>query len=119
MRSVARWAHGTPPRRQAEDRLLELKAVVDLLSQVLEDEPATIWLRTPSPDLGYDKPIDLLREGQYRTVIASLLAIAEGSPPDPAVRGINTLAPRRTGYRLGPAQGASVREHGETKGVGP
>jgi uncharacterized protein (DUF2384 family) len=64
VRSVARWAHGTPPRRQAEDRPLELKAVVDLLSQVLEDEPATIWLRTPSPDLGYDQPIDLLREGQ-------------------------------------------------------
>ena len=78
VRSVARWAHGTPPRRQAEDRLLELKAVVDLLGQVLDDEPAANWLRTPNPDLGYDKPIDLLTEGQYRRVIGSLLAIAEG-----------------------------------------
>lgn len=69
---------GTPPRRQAEDRLLELRAVVELLATLLRDEPASRWLRTPNPELGYEKPIDLLAEGRYREVVGVLLALAEG-----------------------------------------
>lgn len=34
-RSVSRWLEGASPRRPAEERLLELKAVVDLLRRVL------------------------------------------------------------------------------------
>lgn len=77
-RSVARWLEGVEPRRQAEERLLELKAVVDLLKQVLRDEPARLWIRSPNPDLGYEKPIDLIAQAQYRRVIGAILAMAEG-----------------------------------------
>lgn len=77
-RSVARWAEGVSPRRSAEDRLLELKSVIDLLHQVLDGEPAHIWLRTPNPSLGYDKPVDLVASGEYRLVVGALLSIAEG-----------------------------------------
>jgi putative toxin-antitoxin system antitoxin component (TIGR02293 family) len=77
-RSVNRWLEGSQPRRAAEDRLLELNAVIDLLRQVLRDEPARLWLRSPNPELGYEKPLDLIAAGEYRRVIGALLALAEG-----------------------------------------
>jgi len=78
-RSVARWqATGSTPRRDAEERLLELKAVLDLLLQVLRPQPARLWLRSPHPNLDYEKPIDLVAAGHYRRVIAELMALAEG-----------------------------------------
>jgi putative toxin-antitoxin system antitoxin component (TIGR02293 family) len=78
-RSVSRWTSAKArPRRDAEDRLLELRAVVEQLRSVLRDEPARLWLRSPNPDLDWRKPLELIAEGQYRRVIGSVLAMAEG-----------------------------------------
>lgn len=77
-RSVSRWAAGSEPRRDAEERLLELKVVIELLRTVLREEPARLWLRSPNADLDYDKPIDLLERGEYRRVIGAIQALAEG-----------------------------------------
>lgn len=77
-RSVSRWLEGAAPRRPAEERLLELKAVVDLLRGVLREEPARLWIRSPNPDLAYEKPLDLVERGEYRRVIGAILALAEG-----------------------------------------
>jgi putative toxin-antitoxin system antitoxin component (TIGR02293 family) len=78
-RSVARWASaGSMPRRENEERLLELKAVIDALTKVLREEPARLWLRSPIPALDYEKPIDLIERGEYRRVIGAILALAEG-----------------------------------------
>lgn len=78
-RSVTRWSTAkSTPRRDSEERLLELKAVVDLLRTVMREEPARLWLRSPNPDLGWRKPLDVIAEGDYRSVIGVILAIAEG-----------------------------------------
>jgi uncharacterized protein (DUF2384 family) len=77
-RSVTRWLGGASPRRPAEERILELKAVVDVLRRVLRDEPARLWIRSPNPDLDYEKPLDLIERGEYRRVIGAILALAEG-----------------------------------------
>ena len=78
-RSVARWrTQETTPRRGAEERLLELRAVVDLARSVMTDEAARFWMRSPNRDLGYEKPLDLVATGEYQRVIALLLALAEG-----------------------------------------
>lgn len=78
-RSVTRWAsEGSMPRRDNEERLLELKAVVDALRQVMREEPARLWLRSPVPALDYRKPIELIEQGEYRRVIGAILSIAEG-----------------------------------------
>ena len=78
-RSVARWkAQETTPRREAEERLLELRAVVDLARKVMLDGAARFWMRSPNPDLGYEEPLDLIAEGHYQRVIDLLLALAEG-----------------------------------------
>jgi uncharacterized protein (DUF2384 family) len=78
-RSVARWQSAqVVPRRESEERLLELKSVVDLTRKHLRPESARLWLRSPNPELGYDKPIDLIAQGEYRQVIGALLTMAEG-----------------------------------------
>lgn len=78
-RSVTRWTTAqTSPRRDSEERLLELKAVVDLLRTVMREDAARLWLRSPNPDLEWRKPLDVIAEGDYRSVIGVILAIAEG-----------------------------------------
>ena len=78
-RSVIRWqTQETTPRRQAEERLLELRAVVDLARGVMRDDAARFWMRSPNRDLDYKKPLDLVANGEYERVIDLLLAIAEG-----------------------------------------
>lgn len=78
-RSVARWrSQETTPRRHAEERLLELRAVIDLARRVMSDDAARFWMRSPNRDLGYEKPLDLVGAGQYKRVIDLLLAIGEG-----------------------------------------
>jgi len=78
-RSVTRWrSQQTNPRREAEERLLELRAVVDLARSVMNDDAARMWMRSPNRDLSYDKPLDLVTAGQYQRVIGLLLALAEG-----------------------------------------
>lgn len=78
-RSVARWKAGAAtPRRDAEERLLELRAVVDLARRVMRDDAARFWMRSPNPDLGYEKPLDLIAAGRYQRVVDLLLALAEG-----------------------------------------
>lgn len=78
-RSVSRWrSEGVTPRRESEERLLELRAVVDLARKVMRDDAARFWMRSPNPDLGYEKPLDLISQGRYQRVIDLLLALAEG-----------------------------------------
>lgn len=53
-RTVARWR--TRERRvprDSEERLLEIKSVVDLLDAAIRPEAARLWIRSPNPDLGY------------------------------------------------------------------
>lgn len=78
-RSVSRWAREkSAPRRGSEDRLLELKAVIDLLRKTLRDEPARVWLRSPNSELDWRKPLEVVAEGEYRRVVGAILAMAEG-----------------------------------------
>lgn len=78
-RSVQRWtARGTAPRKESEERLLELAAVLDLAMKILPAEGARLWLRTPIAELGWCKPLDVIKEGRFRKVIDALLALSEG-----------------------------------------
>ncbi len=78
-RTVARWLHGdAEPRPDARERLLELIAVLEQLSGVLKPAAAHDWLFTPNPSLDHHKPVDLLRERDYRRVLGAIDALAEG-----------------------------------------
>jgi hypothetical protein len=72
-RTVLRWStEGIPPRRKSADRLLELRAVLDLAVQTLPKGSVLNWLRGPVPALDYGKPLELIRDGDFRRVIAAL-----------------------------------------------
>lgn len=80
-RSVARWRTGaSTPRRDLEERLLELAAVVDALRCATGDAGlARLWLRRPHPGLDDDKPLERIAAGAYRDVLA-LARTAAGQP---------------------------------------
>lgn len=78
-RTVARWLHRqASPRPDSRERVLELLAVLDQLSGVLQAHAAHDWLFSPNPMLDHHKPVDLLREGGYRQVLGAIDAMAEG-----------------------------------------
>ncbi len=78
-RTVSRWLHReTEPRPEARERLLELIAVLEQLSGVLKAGPAHDWLFSPNPLLDHHKPVDLLRDGEYRRVLGAIDALGEG-----------------------------------------
>lgn len=58
--------------------LLDSNAAVDLARTVMSDDAASIWLRSPNPSLGYERPLDLIAAGDSQRVTDLLLALAEG-----------------------------------------
>lgn len=78
-RTVARWIRSeTEPRWENRERLLELLAVMEKLHQVLKPKASYDWLFSPNPDLKYEKPVDLLKRGDFRTVLGVIDAMGEG-----------------------------------------
>lgn len=79
LRSVQRWtALEATPRKESEERLLELAVVLQIAARVLPEDGAKLWLRTPIADLGWRKPLDVVSEGAFREVINALEALSEG-----------------------------------------
>lgn len=77
-RTVSRWLGGTTPRPDARERLLEVLAVLESLSAVLRPQAAHDWLLSPNPLLDHHKPVELLREGEYRRVLGVIDVMADG-----------------------------------------
>jgi uncharacterized protein (DUF2384 family) len=78
-KTVARWLRAeTDPRWEAHELVLSLYVVLEKLAQIVEPEAAQDWLFTPVPAFDYQRPADLLREGNYRPVLAAIDAIGEG-----------------------------------------
>jgi Protein of unknown function (DUF2384) len=78
-RTLLRWLNDeSVPRVEAKERMFEALAVFDRLSSTLTPPAAHDWLFTPNGTLGYHKPIDLLRAGEFRQVLGAIDALAEG-----------------------------------------
>jgi uncharacterized protein (DUF2384 family) len=76
---VARWLQSkAEPRPDARERLLEVLAVLELLSGVLKPQAAHDWLFFPNPTLDHHKPVELLSDGEFRRVLGTIDAMAEG-----------------------------------------
>jgi putative toxin-antitoxin system antitoxin component (TIGR02293 family) len=77
-RSVQRWQAGVVPRKEAEDRLLQLAKVLEVARQTMTPSGVRLWLRAPNEALDWRQPLDVIRDGSFRQVIDALQAIAEG-----------------------------------------
>lgn len=79
-RQVYNWASGTSrPRGKNKDRLLEIKYIVDALSEVYTPEGIDIWLHGRNRSLKGAKPIDVLVEGDFPTVLAAVDRLKTGA----------------------------------------
>jgi uncharacterized protein (DUF2384 family) len=79
--STARaWLAGTrTPTGERAERLIELAALVERLTRVMDPSYIRVWLRRPIEALDEAKPLDLLAEGGYVRV-ARLLSSLEDAP---------------------------------------
>ena len=78
-KTVRRWlASRSAPRWDAKETVLALNVVLERLGDVVEPGSAEDWLFTPVPDLDNRRPVDLIRQGQYREVLDLIDSIGEG-----------------------------------------
>jgi transcriptional regulator with XRE-family HTH domain len=79
-RQVQHWASGSHrPQGQARERLLELDYIIELLSEVYDDEGVEIWLHGKNRSLDGSRPIDLLVDGEFQIVLAAVERLASGA----------------------------------------
>lgn len=80
--TVRSWlARTRSPSRSNEvvERLIELSAIVERLMRVIDPSYVSIWMRKPIPALDDRKPLDMIRNGDFRDV--SKIVAALESPP--------------------------------------
>lgn len=76
-RTAHRWLKGARPRPKPE--LGKLLEIVSLLEQTLHDGGSLRnYLHYPNPNLGGEKPLDMLIRGEFDRVAADLQAAQEG-----------------------------------------
>ncbi len=78
-RSVARWANGDAiPQRLSKQRLIELAYVAEALGEVIKAEDANLWMFSPNKLLSHDTPAERIQQGDYRSVLGVIEALADG-----------------------------------------
>lgn len=79
-RQVQHWAAGTHrPIGSKRDRLLELAYIVERLRDVYRPEGIDIWIHGRNRDLGGQRPIDLLKQGAFSTVLDAVERLETGA----------------------------------------
>jgi hypothetical protein len=79
-RQVQHWVAGTHrPTGAKRDRLLELAYIVERLSDVYRPEGIDIWIHGRNRDLGGQRPIDLLRQGDFAAVLNAVERLETGA----------------------------------------
>lgn len=77
--TVRAWVRGTrSPSGLYAERLSELSAIIERLSHVLRPEFIRSWLIKPIVALDDDKPLDVIRAGEYRRV-SRVVSALEGT----------------------------------------
>jgi transcriptional regulator with XRE-family HTH domain len=78
-RAVQNWASGqNTPRGEAVKRLLDVRTVIELLSDSYTDEGIDIWLHSRNRNLDMRRPIELITEGQIDRVLEEAKWVAGG-----------------------------------------
>lgn len=79
-RQVQHWAAGTHrPKGAHRDRLLELAYIVERLLDVYRPEGVDIWIHGRNRELGGQRPIDLLEQGDFATVLNAVERLETGA----------------------------------------
>jgi transcriptional regulator with XRE-family HTH domain len=80
VRQITNWASGqNVPKGARRDRLLEVDYIVKQLREVYSREGAEIWLHGRKRSLDGARPIDLMREGRFQTVVNAVERLRSGA----------------------------------------
>ena len=82
-RSAARWlsAESVLPHQGESARAIRRLAYMDvLLRDLVGNQGASEWLRTPNPGFRGEAPVDLMTSGRIEAVIDVLELLADGGP---------------------------------------
>jgi uncharacterized protein (DUF2384 family) len=78
-KTVVRWLReDTLPQWETRELLLALDVVLERVAEVIQPDAVEEWLFTPVPGLDYQRPVDLVRSGEYRRVLALVDGLGEG-----------------------------------------
>lgn len=78
--TVSRWRGGkVEPRPDRLERLLLLEWLVTELSDFYKPPEARLWLLSPHPLLGGDRPADRIRQGKLNDVLAIIEQLKTGA----------------------------------------
>lgn len=78
-RAVQKWAQGASrPEGTSRERLLELKYVIEQLSDVYDDEGIEIWLHARQRAFDGHPPLELLQQGRFEEVLQVIERLAGG-----------------------------------------
>ena len=67
--TVRGWlAQRSSPTGTRADRVAELAAIVERLARIMDPDYIPVWLNKPIAALDDEKPIELIRRGEYRPV---------------------------------------------------
>jgi hypothetical protein len=79
-RQVQHWLSGSHrPQGQSKERLLELHYVIEQLKEVYSPDGVDVWVHGRNRELGGRRPIDLLREGDFETVLYAVERLKSGA----------------------------------------
>jgi len=80
-RQVQNWAsgNGTPANTKRLRQLLDLEYVLDLVTEVFDEEGATMWLHARNRQLDGERPLDLITKNETDRVINLLDRLADGN----------------------------------------
>lgn len=79
-RQVQHWAAGSHhPKGATRDKLLEVAYLVERLRDVYTPEGADIWIHGRNRDLGGQRPVDLLRRGEFEPVLHAVERLQTGA----------------------------------------
>lgn len=79
-RQVQNWAAGSSrPASETRDRLVDVHYIVRQLQDVYRPEGIEIWLHSRNPELGGQRPIELLVEGDFEPVVNAVLRLQAGA----------------------------------------
>lgn len=78
--TLSRWATGKNDPQQAHlERLLELDYLTERLSEFFAPEDARLWLFAPHPQLGGERPADLVAKGRHSEVLAVIARLVDSA----------------------------------------
>lgn len=69
--TLSRWTTGkNEPRLDHLERLLRLEYITEQLAEFFEPSDVKLWLLAPNPQLGGERPVDLLSQERVKDVLA-------------------------------------------------